>query len=240
MSVKLDILAIGVHPDDVELGCGGVLALEAAKGSKTGVLDLTEGELGTRGTVETRRVEAAKAAEILGLSVRENLGFADGFFRNDEEHQRKLIRALRKYRPDIVITNAPDDRHPDHGRASELTYDACFLAGLRKIETEVDEIQQEVWRPNLLLHYLQDRYLRPDVVIDITEFMDKKMAAVEAYSTQFFDPDSTEPATYISSKGFYDSLYGRAQEMGRNCQVQYAEGFVCRRILGVKQITDLI
>ncbi len=238
--MKLEILAIGVHPDDAELGCGGVLALEAAKGTATGIVDLTAGELGTRGTVELRAEEASAAAEVLGLKARENLGFADGFFRNDEQHQRKLIAAIRKYQPRIVITNAPDDRHPDHGRAAELTYDACFLAGLRQIKTSANGTPQDPWRPEILLHYIQDRYLKPDIVIDITEVMETKMDSIKAHSSQFFDPESKEPETYISSRNFYDALYGRAQELGRSCQFRYAEGFLCRRILGVKQITDLV
>src|ERR1700744_2886514 len=183
--MKLDILAIAVHPDDVELGCAGTLLMEKANGKKTGVVDLTRGELGTRGTPELRGAEAARAAEILGLDARENLGMADGFFRNDEEHQRRLIRALRKYRPEVVLANALEDRHPDHGRAGHLITESCFLSGLRKIVTLDEEGRsQEQWRPKYVFHYIQDRYVHPDFVYDISDVFGAKLESIKAYSSQ--------------------------------------------------------
>src|SRR4030081_3615835 len=185
--MKLDILAVGVHPDDVELGCSGTILNEIRLGKKVGILDLTQGELGTRGTLETRYAEAAAAASVLGVAVRENLKMRDGFFRNDEEHQLKLITAVRKFQPEIVLANALDDRHPDHGRAGHLISDACFLSGLRKIET-VDEAgkPQEHWRPKYFFHYIQDRYATPNFVYDISPVFETKLASIRAYSSQFF------------------------------------------------------
>ncbi|OYY15440.1 MAG: bacillithiol biosynthesis deacetylase BshB1, partial [Sphingobacteriia bacterium 35-40-8] len=187
--MKLHILAIGVHPDDVELGCAGTLLAAIEEGKKVGILDLTKGELGTRGTIETRKVEARNAATILGIEVRENLGMADGFFQNDEAHQRLLIAAIRKYQPDIILANAPEDRHPDHGRSAKLISDAAFLSGLRKIETQIDGVVQEAWRPSYVFHYIQDRFIQPSFVIDISKHMDKKIESVLAYTTQFYNPD---------------------------------------------------
>lgn len=237
--MKLDILAFGAHPDDVELGCGGTLAKEIAAGKKVGVVDLTRGELGTRGTADIRDEEAAKAAEILGLALRENLGMRDGFFVNDEAHQRKIIEVLRKYRPDIVICNAIDDRHIDHGRGSKLVSDACFLSGLRRIETELDGQPQEAWRPKLVFHYIQWKNIEPDVTVDITGFMDKKIDAVLAYGSQFYDPKSDEPETAISSKSFLDSVRFRAQDLGRLIGTEYAEGYTVERYVAVERLSDL-
>jgi N-acetylglucosamine malate deacetylase 1 len=238
--LKLDILAIAAHPDDVELTCAGTLLVHAALGKKTGVVDLTEGELGTRGSAEIRREEAAAAADILGLSVRENMRFADGFFQNDPAHQRALIAVIRKYRPEIVLANAIDDRHPDHGRGAKLISDACFLSGLRKVETHFNNTPQEAWRPRAVYHVIQDRFIRPDFVVDITPFWETKLAAIKAYRTQFFDPASQEPVTYISTPDFLDFLSARAQELGHSIGVKYGEGFTKDRQLGVRNLFDLI
>nr|MBC7613075.1 bacillithiol biosynthesis deacetylase BshB1 [Pseudopedobacter sp.] len=239
--MKLDILCIAAHPDDVELGAGGTLLRYKSKGKKTGVVDLTKGELGTRGTAETRASEAADAAIILGLDARENLGIKDGFFKNDEEHQLKVIEMIRKYQPEIVITNAYHDRHPDHGRACDLVNDACFLSGLSKIKTNLNGKEQEAWRPRLLLHFIQDNYIEPDVVIDITDFMEKKLESVRAYKTQFFveGVNIDEPQTYISNPAFLDVIKGRASEFGKAIKVQYAEGFLSKKILGVDDLFNL-
>lgn len=234
--MKLDILAIAVHPDDVELACSGTLMMEKLKGKKTGVVDLTRGELGTRGTPELRLEEAEKAAAIMQLDVRENLGMADGFFRNDEEHQRRLIRVIRKYRPEIVLANALEDRHPDHGRAGQLIRDACFLSGLRKIESSDDEgNQQEQWRPKYVFHFLQDRYFAPSFVYDISPVFDRKIASVEAYASQFYSKTYTrdEPSTYISSPAFLESVVGRHSMLGKMIGVAYAEGFVTEKVIGL-------
>ncbi len=230
-----------VHPDDAELGAGGTIAKYVAAGKKVGIIDLTQGELGTRGTAETRQQEATRAANILGVQVRENLGLRDGFFTNDEESQLVIIRAIRKYQPEIVITNALDDRHPDHGRASKLVNDALFLSGLRRIET-VDEGQiQEAFRPRLQLQVIQDKYIRPDIILDITDFWEKKEQSVLAYATQFnVSSDDDEPKTYISNPAFMESTRGRAAELGRNIQVKYAEGFTARKLLGVQDIFQLL
>src|SRR5215212_3239108 len=192
--MKLDLLAIGVHPDDVELSCSGTLINELKRGKKAGIVDLTQGELGTRGTVDTRYQEAANAAMVMGVSVRENLKMRDGFFKNDEEHQMQLVRILRKYQPEIVVGNILEDRHPDHGRGGWLIYDACFFSGLRQIKTfDEDGKEQEKWRPKMLLHYIQDRFYEPDIIIDITDVWEQRMQAIHAYKTQFHDPDSKEP-----------------------------------------------
>lgn len=238
--LKLDILVLAVHPDDAELGCAGTILKHLALGQKVGIVDLTRGELGTRGSAEIRAQEAAAAAEILGLTVRENLGLPDGFFRNHEEHQRKIITAIRKYQPDIVITNAYHDRHPDHGRANELVEASAFLSGLRKVETELDGVAQKEWRPKLVLHFIQDNYITPDIVVDVTEYWDKKIESVKAYGSQFFNPDwKEEHQTYISSEGFYQIIEGRAREFGKAIQVKYAEGFTSRKILGVENLSEL-
>lgn len=238
--MKLDILAMGAHPDDVELGCGGTLAKEIANGKTVGVLDLTRGELGTRGSAEIRDREAAHAAEILNLAVRENLGFRDGFFINDEAHQLEIIKIIRKYRPDIVLTNALEDRHTDHGKAGKLTSTACFLSGLRRIETTLEGKTQEAWRPKHVLHYIQWRDLKPDLVIDITGFMDKKMEAVKAYKSQFYDPNSKEPMTPISNNNFFQSVEYRALNMGRLIFKEYGEGFNTQNIPALNSVFDLI
>lgn len=239
--MKLDVLAIGAHPDDVELGCSGTLIKEIRRGKKAGIVDLTQGELGTRGTVETRYAEAAAAANIMGLHVRENLKMRDGFFLNDEAHQLQLITALRKYKPEVVIGNILDDRHPDHGRAGKLIYDACFLSGLSKITTHDDaDVAQEKWRPKYLLHYLQDRFYEPDVIVDISDVWDQRMEAVKAYSTQFHGGAGNEPQTYISTPEFMDALAGRARDLGKRIGVKWAEGFVSKKNIGISNLGALV
>ncbi|WP_299838651.1 bacillithiol biosynthesis deacetylase BshB1 [uncultured Tenacibaculum sp.] len=238
--MKLDILAFGAHPDDVELGCSATIAKEISLGKKIGIVDLTRGELGTRGSAELRDQEAAKAAEILGVSVRENLAFADGFFKNDKEHQLEIIKMIRKYQPEIVLCNAIDDRHIDHPKGSQLVSDACFLSGLLKIETELDGKQQEKWRPKQVYHYIQWKNIEPDFVVDVTGFMDKKVASVLAYSSQFFDPNSKEPETPITSKNFTESVEYRAKDLGRLIGVEYAEGFTAERYVAVENLSKLI
>ncbi|WP_425075143.1 bacillithiol biosynthesis deacetylase BshB1 [Psychroserpens sp. S379A] len=237
--MKLDILAFGAHPDDVELGCGATIAKEIANGKKVGIVDLTRGELGTRGTAETRDQEAREAAKILGVSVRENLAFADGFFVNDKTHQLEVIKMIRKYQPEVVLCNAIDDRHIDHGKGSQLVSDACFLSGLLKIETEFDGVKQERWRPKQVYHYIQWKHLEPDFVVDVSGFIDIKMASVLAYKTQFFDPKSNEPQTPISSKNFTDSIHYRARDLGRLIGVEHAEGFTVERYVAVDNLFDL-
>lgn len=238
--MKLDILAFGAHPDDVELSCGATLAKEVSLGKTVGVVDLTRGELGTRGSAEIRDTESAKAAEILGLAVRENLRFRDGFFVNDEAHQMEVIKMLRKYRPDIVLCNAVDDRHIDHGKGSKLVSDACFLSGLRRIETEIDGKPQEAWRPKVVYHYIQWKNLVPDFVVDVTGFMDVKVDSLMAYSSQFYDPNSTDPVTPIATKNFKDSILYRAADLGRLIGSEYAEGFTVERYVAVNSLGDLI
>ncbi|HMK07062.1 MAG TPA: bacillithiol biosynthesis deacetylase BshB1 [Flavobacterium sp.] len=238
--MKLDILAFGAHPDDVELGCGGTIAKEIALGKKVGIIDLTRGELGTRGSAEIRDHEAAAAAKILGVAVRENLNMRDGFFINDEEHQLAIIRMVRKYQPDMVLCNAIDDRHIDHGKGSKLVSDACFLSGLMKIETEYDGKKQSAWRPKTVYHYIQWKNITPDFVVDITGYNDKRVAAILAYSSQFYNPNATEPETPIATKNFLESLNYRAQDLGRLIGTEYAEGFTAERYLGVNSLADLI
>jgi bacillithiol biosynthesis deacetylase BshB1 len=240
--MKLDILAIGVHPDDVELGCSGTLLNEKNAGKTIGVIDLTQGELGTRGTVETRYAEAARAAEILGLSVRKNLKMRDGFFRNDEEHQLKLIAAIRELQPEIVIGNILDDRHPDHGRAGHMIADACFLAGLARIETfDANGIKQARWRPKMVLHYMQDWYHEPDLIVDISDVFEQRMESVKAYTTQFnADPGSKEPQTYISTPDFLDSVIARARMLGKRIGVKYGEGFITEKKIGIRSLDALV
>ena len=238
--MKLDILAFGAHPDDVELGCGATIAKEISLGNKVGVVDLTRGELGTRGSAEIRDVEASNAAEILGLSVRENLRFRDGFFVNDEHHQLEIIKMIRKYQPDIVLCNAVDDRHIDHAKASKLVSDACFLSGLRRIETVLDGVQQKEWRPKLVYHYIQWKNIEPDFVVDVTGFVDKKIEAIKAYSSQFYDSDSKEPLTPIATKNFMDSLVYRSQDLGRLIGTDFGEGFTVERYLAVNSLGNLI
>lgn len=237
---KLDILAFGAHPDDVELGCGATLAKEITNGKTVGIIDLTQGELGTRGTAATRKQEAADAAAILGVQVRENLGFADGFFVNDKEHQMAIIKMIRKYQPEVVFCNAIYDRHIDHGKGSDVVSDACFLSGLVKIETTDDAGNaQERWRPKTVYHYIQWKNITPDFAVDVTGFIDKKMEAVMAYKTQFYDPNSKEPETPISSKNFTDSILYRARDLGRLVGVEYAEGFTVERHVAVDSVFDL-
>lgn len=239
--MKLDILAIGSHPDDVELGCSGLLIAEINKGKKAGIIDLTQGELGTRGTVETRYQEAADAARIMGVSIRENLKMRDGFFRNDEEHQRQLIQVIRKYQPEIVVGNILEDRHPDHGRAGWLIYDACFFAGLRQIKTVgEDGEEQEKWRPKLLLHYIQDRFYEPDLIYDVSDVWEQRMEAVKAYRTQFLPDGSADPQTYISSPEFMEGLSARARLLGKRIGVRYAEGFVSKKNIGIRSLDSLV
>ncbi|WP_289039537.1 bacillithiol biosynthesis deacetylase BshB1 [uncultured Zobellia sp.] len=240
--MKLDILAFGAHPDDVELGAGATIAKAIANGKKVGIVDLTRGELGTRGSAEIRDNEAAAAAKILGVSARENLGFADGFFVNDRKHQLEIIKMVRKYQPDIVLCNAIDDRHIDHGKGSKLVSDACFLSGLIKIETQldVDGANQTQWRPRVVYHYIQWKNIEPDFVVDVSEFITKKTEAILAYSSQFHDPKSKEPETPISSKNFIDSVNYRARDLGRLVGVEYAEGFTTERFVAIKNIDDLI
>ncbi|MDV7138943.1 bacillithiol biosynthesis deacetylase BshB1 [Maribacter sp. TH_r10] len=240
--MKLDILVFGAHPDDAELGAGATIAKEVANGKKVGIVDLTRGELGTRGSAEIRDMEAAKAAKILGVTVRENLEFADGFFVNDKKHQMAIIRMLRKYRPDIVLCNAIDDRHIDHGKGSKLVSDACFLSGLIKIDTKIegDDQWQEPWRPKQVYHYIQWKNLDPDFVVDVSCHIDVKRQAILAYSSQFHDPNSDEPETPISSKTFLDSVDFRARDLGRLIGVDHAEGFTVERFPGVKSLYDLI
>ncbi len=237
--MKLDILAIGAHPDDVELGCGATIAKEVAAGKKVGILDLTRGELGTRGSAEIRDKEAAKAADILGVDFRHNLEFADGFFVNNTASQLEVIKILRKYKPDIILCNAIEDRHIDHAKGSKLVSDACFLSGLRKIETIYEGNKQEAWRPNVVYHYIQWKNLTPDFVVDVSGFMDKKMEAVMAYKSQFFDPDGKAPDTPISSPNFKDSIVYRARDLGRLSGVDHAEGFTAERFVAVNSVFDL-
>jgi bacillithiol biosynthesis deacetylase BshB1 len=238
--MNLDILAIGVHPDDVELGCSGTLMKHIDMGYKVGIIDLTRGEMGTRGTAETRLKEVEASSKILGITVRENLGFEDGFFKNDKEHQLELIKMLRKYRPKIVITNAIRDRHPDHGRSAQLTNDAVFLSGLRKIETVYEGVQQEAFRPQVVYNYIQAYHIEPQFVVDITPYYERKEKAVLAFSTQFHNPESTEPATFISSPEFLDFVKARAMHFGVPIGVKYAEAFTVNRTPGIEDITKLI
>lgn len=238
--MKIDILAIGVHPDDVELGCSGTIAKHIALGKKVGILDLTLGELGTRGNAELRTKEANEAAKILGVSFRTQLKMKDGFFENNEEHQKQIIEIIRKHQPEIILCNAINDRHPDHGRASKLTSDACFYSGLIKIETTVDGKKQTAWRPKAVYHYIQDHYIHPDLVIDITNFMEIKHKAIMAFSSQFFDPNSKEPETPISSKAFIETMNSKMALWGRAIGVPYAEGFTVERYPGVNNLFDLI
>ncbi|MEK0414476.1 MAG: hypothetical protein RL070_1964 [Bacteroidota bacterium] len=238
--MKLDILAFGVHPDDVELGCAGTIMAAIDQGKKVGIVDLTRGELGTRGTPTTRTQEAAAAAKIMGVDVRENLDMADGFFTNDEAHQRKIIALIRKYQPDIILANAPEDRHPDHGRSAKLVSDAAFLSGLRKIETIHEGVTQNAWRPAYTFHYIQDRFIQPSFVIDITAYMERKMEAVLAYGTQFTNADTSEPQTYISSPQFLETVKARALMLGKRIGVGYAEGYITEKIIGFSNFDAII
>lgn len=237
--MKLDILVIAVHPDDAELCCSGTILKHIALGKNVGILDLTRGELGTRGTAETRDEEAADSAKILGLHARENLRLRDGFFQNDESHRLEVIKMIRKYQPEIILSNALEDRHPDHGRAGDLVYDSVFLSGLPKIETVLDGVNQSAHRPRLLLQYIQDRYLKPDIIVDISDHMDKKIESIKAFKTQFYNPDVDGLQTYISSPEFFETVIGRSREFGKSIGATFGEGFTSRKLLGVENLFDL-
>jgi bacillithiol biosynthesis deacetylase BshB1 len=238
--VKLDILAFGAHPDDIEMGCGATLAKHISLGKKIGLVDLTLGELGTRGTVEIRLQEAKQAASILGTSIRENLKMADGFFINDKEHQLKIIKAIRKYQPDIVLANSLVDRHPDHARAARLVADACFLSGLVKIETNDNNIPQKAWRPRAVYHYLQFKTHNPSFVVNVSGFMEIKMNSIKAHHSQFFDATSKEPETFISQPDFLNAIEERAADLGRTIGVKHAEGFMSEQTLAVDTFSNLL
>ncbi len=237
--MKLDILAFGAHPDDVELGCGGTIAKEISLGKKVGIIDLTRGELGSRGSVEIRNSESANASKILRVSIRENLDMRDGFFENNEANQLKVIEMIRKYQPEIILCNAIDDRHIDHGKGSKLVSDACFLSGLVKVETQLNGEYQNPWRPKVVYHYIQWKNIEPHFVVDISDFIDVKMESILAYSSQFYNPKSTEKETPITSKNFLDSVKYRAQDLGRLIASNYAEGFTVERYLAVNSLSDL-
>lgn len=237
--LKLDILVIAAHPDDAELGCSGTIAAQVAKGHKVGIVDLTKGEMGTRGTPELRLEEADKASKILGLATRENMGFKDVYFQDDTAHQLELIKVIRKYQPDIVLANAFTDRHPDHGKGSSLATNACFMSGLRKIETELDGQKQKAWRPKFVYHFIQNNYIEPDFVVDITEYWDTKVASILAYQSQFYDPNNKEPESFISDPEFLPFIEARSREMGHKIMAKYGEGFTVERMIGVNDLFDL-
>ena len=232
--MKVDVLVFGAHPDDVELGCSGTIIKLVEHGKKVAIIDLTRGELGTRGTAESRKKECENATKILGVAVRENMNFEDGFFKDDEKHKLALIKKIREYCPEIVIANATTDRHPDHGRASQIVVDSCFLSGLEKVDTK-----QKVWWPKAIYHYIQFNHLQPDFVINISRQMEKKIEAVKAYKTQFYNSDSKETETIISKKGFLESVKYRAQDLGRQANCEYAEGFISRQMLKVDSFFDI-
>ncbi len=238
--MKLDILVLAAHPDDAELGCGGTISKHIALGHKVGIVDLTRGELGTRGTIETREKEAADSAKILGISARENLGLKDGFFRNHQEEQLTVVSAIRKYQPEIILANAIYDRHPDHGKGANLAFEATFLAGLSKVETSLNGKIQSPWRPKAIYHCVQSQYIKPDFVVDISDFWEQKLTAIRAFKTQFYDPNSNEPDTYISHPGFLKMIESRAQEMGYAIGTKYGEGFTVRRFVGINSLFDII
>ncbi len=237
--MKLDILAFAAHPDDVELACSGTLIKHIQAGKKVGVIDLTRGELGSRGSAQIRSEESARASEIMGITVRENLGFADGFFDECKENKLEIIKIIRKYRPEIILANAPSDRHPDHGRASLLVSESSFLSGLIRIETILNGVAQEPWRAKTVYHYIQDRFLKPDFVVDITSVFDQKMKAILAYSSQFYNPDSKEGQTPISTPEFLEFLGGRANNYARDIGTRYAEGFTTERVIGIESLFDM-
>lgn len=239
MNERVDVLAFAAHPDDVELACSGTLMKHIASGQKVAIVDLTQGELGSRGTVETRYDEAKNSSEIMGVSFRHNLKMSDGFFEINEKNKRLIVEQIRRFKPNIVLCNSITDRHPDHGRASQLVSEACFLSGLVKVETSWDGTTQEAHRPSAVYHYIQDRHITPDFVVDITEFAERKMQAIQAFKTQFYNPDSKEPKTPISGKEFLDFLYARMQEFGRPAGYRYAEGFTVERLAGVTLLSDL-
>jgi bacillithiol biosynthesis deacetylase BshB1 len=236
---KLDILVLAAHPDDAELGCSGTIASQVAKGHQVGIVDLTHGEMGTRGTPELRLQEATHAAKLLGLAVRENMGFKDVFFQDDTEHQLKLIQVIRKYQPEIVLANAVSDRHPDHGKGSSLATNACFMSGLSKIETWNEGVKQAPWRPKFVYHYIQNNYIQPDFIVDISAYWDQKVASIAAFGSQFYNPESKEPASFISSPEFLPFIESRAREFGHRIQVKYGEGFTVERFIGVSNLFDL-
>jgi N-acetylglucosamine malate deacetylase 1 len=238
--MKLDILVLAAHPDDAELGCGGTVAMHVAMGQSVGIVDLTRGELGTRGTISTRDKEASEGAKILGIAIRENLNLKDGFFRNSLEEQVAVVKVIRKYQPEIILANAIHDRHPDHGKGADLAFESAFLSGLPKFETSDAGKSQSAWRPKVLYHYIQSQYIEPDFIVDVSDFWDTKMNAIRAFKTQFYDPASTDPDTYISNPGFLKMVESRAQELGHAIGVKYGEGFTVRRFLGVKSLFDVI
>lgn len=239
--MKLDILVFAAHPDDAELGCGGTIALEISKGKKVGIVDLTAGEMGTRGTPEIRLQEAENAAKILGISARENLHFRDAFFTDDEDHQKQIVSMIRKYQPEIVLTNAIEDRHPDHAKASKLVAKSCFLAGLKRLETQENGTLQEAWRPTNIYFFVQSNYISPDFVVDISDFWDIKIESVLAYKTQFYDPlQAGKDETFISSPQFLKLVESRGIEYGSAIRVKYGEGFTTDKQLGIKDLFDLI
>lgn len=239
--MKLDILVLAAHPDDAELSCSGTILKHLAAGKKVGIVDLTRGELGTRGSADLRDLEAAESSRVMGLTVRENLGMRDGFFANDEVHQLQIIQVLRKYRPEIVLCNALDDRHPDHAKGSELAVKSCFLSGLSKIITDLDGRPQEAWRPRLVLQYIQDNYIKPDIIVDVTEFWDTKMESIYAFKSQFHNEEYDEPQqTYISTPEFLKVIEARARELGKAIGATYGEGFTSKKLLGVNDLFDLL
>ena len=238
-SIKLDILAFAAHPDDIELSCSGTIMKHIAEGKKVGIVDLTQGELGSRGTIDTRYTEAAAATKIMGIELRVNLRMADGFFEINEANKRLIIEQIRRFQPTIILANAIEDRHPDHGRASQLISEACFISGLKNFETTWENEIQVAFRPKAVYHYIQDHYIKPDFAIDVTEFLDRKIACIKVFKTQFYDPNSKEPQTPISGEEFFDFIKGRMLEMGRPMGVKYAEGFTVERRIGVKSLFDL-
>lgn len=237
--MNLDILAFAAHPDDVEISCGGTLLRYVQEGKKVGIIDLTRGELGTRGSAETREIEAKNAADFLHLSMRKNLGFQDGFFTSDESNTIKIIGEIRRFRPEIVFANSLEDRHPDHAKAAQMVADACFLSGLSKIETRWENEVQEAYRPRLVLHYIQDYYIEPDIVLDVSEFIEQKISLIKCFHSQFYDPQSNEANTPISGEEFFDFLKGRMMSYGRPIGARYAEGFSVKRLVGVSDIFEL-
>lgn len=238
--MKLDILAFGAHPDDVEISCAGTILKHIAKGYKVGIIDLTGGELGTRGNKEIRLKEAEKAKQMMGVSVRENLNMRDGFFQNDEAHQLEVIKKIRQYQPEVILANAPFDRHNDHGRAALLIKEAAFLSGLSKIETALNGQKQNAWRPKAVYHYIQDYYIEPNFVVDISNYFEKKIEVLKCYASQFYNPESKEPETPISSKDFFDIIESKARILGRYISAEFAEGFIVNRLIGVDDITELL
>jgi bacillithiol biosynthesis deacetylase BshB1 len=240
--MKLDLLAFGVHPDDIELSCAGTLLVEKKQGKRVGIIDLTRGELGTRGTAKTRKEEAENSSKILSVDIRGNLEMADAFFKNDEENQRKIISVLRKYQPEIVLCNSMDDRHPDHGRSAKLVSDSCFLSGLRKIDTFDGNVRQEMWKPKYVFNYIQDTYITPSFVVDISDVIEKKLEAIRAFKTQFFtgSGNDDEPQTYISTPEFLESVINRSKMFGKMIGVNHAEGFISKKIIGIRSFDALI